>query len=958
MAGNIFVKPQFARWIAGIVMRHTSTKGIINFWRGDRAAALRRGSLCRGSLRRGLRSRFLQWFLAALTLCWLLGQTLPAISQDRTAPTAAQQVKLGVERYNAGDYPGAIAQWQPALAAYQHTHNATNIAIVLENLAQATQHLGQSEAALDYWQQAIALHRRAQNLPQLSRALTEQAQLYSQIGQPRKAIALLCGADDASQCTADSALPQVRRLNDPALAAAALGSLGDAYRLVGAYQPAIAVLQDSLTLLDKLADHPDRVPYQISGLNSLGTVHLSLALVNYRQAELATQGGDTEEAARAQQQGLAADAKALEHLQRSWGLAQAQNDRWGQLRSRVSAIPAYYRTAAIAPAEAAWQQAVQLVAQLPPSRDRVYAAIDLARLLQPVRADTSFSKLQCLAADRMPQAEMLLQQAIAIAAQIQDARAQSFALGELGHLYECQRQFAQAAAVTQKARLAAEQDLASRDSLYLWEWQAGRILKAEGKDGAAIAAYERALATLEPIRSDILTSNRDIQFDFRDTIEPIYRELVELKLSREQPVPVANLDTNPATNLVINPAQLKETQKSPQKPGNFRSVLQTVDGLKLAELQNYFGSDCVVAIANQDSVDLAASSAAAVFSTVIFEDKTAVIVSLPNGEQRFTWIPMTRLALIDQINQLRRGLERVRTRYDVAPAQQVYNWLIRPFAADLQRANVKTLVFVQDGIFRTVPMAALHDGQQFLIQNYAVATVPSLTLTTSKNLSRKDLRVLGVGLTQAVNLEDGRQLPALPNVGKELEGINALVPGSKKLLDGEFTRDRLTQELRQTVYPILHVATHGEFATDPKDTFIVTGETGKTGGNQKLTLNDLDQLIRQVSRNPDPLELLSLTACESAVGNDRSALGLAGVALQAGASSALASLWAVNDEATAQLATQFYQQLRQPNLSKAAALQTVQKAFIEGKGLPGSADSTDTSHPAYWSAFVLIGNWL
>ncbi len=874
-------------------------------------------------------------FFSSLTLCLWLGLSFPSTGQT---PDAAQQVKLGVERYQAGDYKGAIERWQSALTVYQQANNPSNRAIVLENLARASQHLGQGEAALTYWQQAIALHRRTQNIPQLGRALTEQAQLYSQIGQPRKAIALLCGAEDSGKCAAESALQQVRSLNSPAMEAAALGSLGDAYRLLGEYDPAIRVLESSLKLA---AINPT---YQISVLNSLGTVHLSLAMVNYRRVELAAQSGDSQDAEQFKQKGLKRDAKALEYFQRSLNLSQAQNDLVGQLRSQVSAIPAYYRTQATLQAETTWQQAVQLVIQLPPSRDRVYAAIDLARLLQPIRTDTSFSKLQCLASDRSPQAEALLQQAIAVAEQIQDDRAKSFALGELGHIYECQRSWIKALDVTQKARLAADQDLASKDSLYLWEWQTGRILKAEGKDTEAIAAYERALATLEPIRSDILTTNRDIQFDFRDTIEPIYRELVELKLSREQPVQVG-------TKSLIS-----ESVNRDSNPANFRSILRTVDGLKLAELQNYFGSDCVVAIASGESVDLAARSAAAVFSTVIFDDKTAVILSLPNGEQRFTWIPVSRPALIAQMNELRRGLERVRTSYDPTPAQQVYNWLIRPFEADLQQSPVKTLVFVQDGIFRTVPMAALHDGQQFLIQNYAIATVPSLTLTNPKTANSKDLRVLALGLTKAVSFEDGSQFRALPNVGKELDSINAILPGSKQLLDGEFTRDRLRQELSQTVYPILHVATHGKFGTDPKDTFIVTGDS------QKLTLTDLDQLIRRVSRNTEPLELLSLTACETAVGNDRSALGLAGVAVQAGASSALASLWSVNDAATAQLATRFYQQLRQPNLSKAEALQTVQKEFIEGKSLDGSFDGksaiADAAHPAYWSAFVLIGNWL
>jgi CHAT domain-containing protein len=278
----------------------------------------------------------------------------------------------------------------------------------------------------------------------------------------------------------------------------------------------------------------------------------------------------------------------------------------------------------------------------------------------------------------------------------------------------------------------------------------------------------------------------------------------------------------------------------------------------------------------------------------------------------------------------------------------MYDWLIRPFEADLQQTQVKTLVFVQDGIFRSVPMAALHDGTHFLVQRYAIATTPSLTLTDPKQLNRTALRVLALGLTKAAKI-DNESFQALPNVSQEIDGIKQSIPNSKQLLDEEFTRDRLKQELSQTVYPIIHVATHGKFGTDPKDTFIVTGD------DRKLTLSDLDQLIRNVSRNTEPLELISLTACETAVGNDRSALGLAGVAVQAGARSALASLWTVNDATTAELSKEFYARLRTPNLSKSDALQDVQKSFIEGKV---AIDGKQYTHPAYWAPFVLIGNWL
>ena len=872
-----------------------------------------------------MRRSFLALFLCSLILClWLSSQSSALSPQSFLTASAPQLVQQGVDRYRVGDYNSAIALWKNALQEYEKTNNRTEQGTVLQNLARAYQQLGQDNDAIAQWEQAIRLYRQLSNTTQVARALTEQAQDYSRIGQHRKAIALLCNASDRGICGAESALQLAAQISDREIQIAALGSLGNAYRSIGEYEAAEKNLAASLQLAQKLA----QPTYQISVLSSLGILHSSLAQVSDRQAELAQQSGDLEDTTRLRQRGRQSDRTALTYLQPGLDLARQQKNGQAQLRSLLSLIPVYYRLNATPQATEAWQQANQLLASLPDSRDRVYAAIDLATLLQPEAVST---RVQCLPRDRSSQAEPLLQQAVTIAQRIQDSRAACFALGELGRLYECQGNLAQALNFTQQARLAADQSLAAKDSLYLWEWQTGRILKQQQRTTDAIAAYERAIATLQSIRGDILTAARDVQFDFRDTIDPIYRELVALQLEQKTPV-----STKPKS---LTPAAASS---------DFRSILRTVDSLKLAELQNYFGSECVVAVLNQESLDLGAKTAAAVFSTIVLSDRTAVIVSLPNGQQKFDWIPASRQTLTNQINEYRRGLELARRDYDPRPAQQVYDWIVRPFEQDLQAANVNTLVFVQDGILRTVPMSALHDGKQFLIQQYAVATTPSLTLTDPQQLDRKNLRVLALGLTKETSV-DGERFPPLPNVSQELAGIRDLIPGSKKLLDEEFTRDRLKQELSETVYPILHIATHGKFATDPRETFIVTGDA------QKLTFNELDQLIRRVSRNTEPLELLSLTACETAVGNDRSALGLAGVAVQAGARSAIASLWSVNDATTAKLATEFYAKLQNPQLSKAGALQAVQQEFITGKV---SFDGINATHPAYWSSFVLIGNWL
>ncbi len=209
------------------------------------------------------------------------------------------------------------------------------------------------------------------------------------------------------------------------------------------------------------------------------------------------------------------------------------------------------------------------------------------------------------------------------------------------------------------------------------------------------------------------------------------------------------------------------------------------------------------------------------------------------------------------------------------------------------------------------------------------------------------MRVLALGVSQAATV-DGKKFPPLPNVVMEITEVTQKIRG-KKLLDNDFTTSRLKTELSEAVYPIIHVATHGEFGSEPQDTF--------TGNNEKLTFKELDRQIRSVTRNQQLLELLTLTPCKTAVGDDLSTLGLAGVAVQAGARSVLASLWAINDASTVQIVSDFYTKLfdgskqaqGDRNVTKAQALQAAQTALIEGK---------QYTHPYYWSGFILIGNWL
>jgi CHAT domain-containing protein len=185
---------------------------------------------------------------------------------------------------------------------------------------------------------------------------------------------------------------------------------------------------------------------------------------------------------------------------------------------------------------------------------------------------------------------------------------------------------------------------------------------------------------------------------------------------------------------------------------------------------------------------------------------------------------------------------------------------------------------------------------------------------------------------------------ALPNVAVELRSIQDIYGGTM-LLNEDYLLNRVREELADNVYSIVHIASHGQFAGDVNNTFVLTYD-------DKLTMNRLEQFMGLSQYRNQPIELLTLSACQTATGDDRAALGLAGIAVKAGARSALASLWFIEDRSTARLISEFYRELKNPALSKAQALQQAQLTLIN------EPEDDYQRHPSYWGPFLLIGNWL
>jgi CHAT domain-containing protein len=342
------------------------------------------------------------------------------------------------------------------------------------------------------------------------------------------------------------------------------------------------------------------------------------------------------------------------------------------------------------------------------------------------------------------------------------------------------------------------------------------------------------------------------------------------------------------------------------------------------------------------------------------EEQLEIIVVPSFGEPIRHSVPeATKEKLFPVVRQLQSEITNPRKRDKVsyqAPAKQLYQWMIQPIEDNLKRLGISTILFSLDAGLRSLPMAVLWDGQQFLTEKYGISLIPSTSLIDFRYQPIGQAQVLAMGASQ---FQQQNPLPAVPI---ELQNITEIWPG-EKFLNERFTLENLKSQRRISDFQVIHLATHADFKTgSPSNSFIQLW-------NEKLPLTELPNLGWD---NPI-VELLTLSACRTALGDRRSELGFAGLAVQAGVKSALASLWYVSDQGTLGLMSEFYESLKQAPI-KAIALQEAQIDMIQGKTriendqlittfgaipLPENLTEfniTSLSHPYYWSGFTMIGS--
>ena len=501
----------------------------------------------------------------------------------------------------------------------------------------------------------------------------------------------------------------------------------------------------------------------------------------------------------------------------------------------------------------------------------------------------------------------ILQQAEATAKSQNHIRLQSYAIGYQGWLLLNQSKLEEGVQRLNTANFLAN-SIRSFESAYLWQWQLARANRQQGKTAEAIKGYQTAIATLEQVRKDLIDGS---PFTFPQKIQPLFSELSDLLLTAA-----------------------RTAHSTSDQQANLKQVQAVLEQSKSAELQDYFQNDCVVL---DQAVDLQLIDVAtAVIYPVVLANRIEIIVNI--GNQAHQFVRHIQTSDLEQlVNDFRYNIELDQGDDEYKElGEELYKLVFAEAESLLQENNIETLLIIPDGVLRTIPFAAIYDGNEYMIQKYALATTPGISLTFPKQLDVTQVSLFAGGISHPAQGFSG-----LPGVSVELDKLQGQY-GAKILQNEQFSRTTIQSQLSSADYSIVHIATHGHFDSNPLKSYLLAYDN-------KLTMDLLEQSIGARRQNGNPLDLLVLSACETAMGDSRATLGLAGVALKAGARSAIATLWEISDEATVLIIDNFYEQHLGEHQSKAQALRIAQTELI---------NSERYAHPTDWAPFLLIGNWL
>lgn len=521
-----------------------------------------------------------------------------------------------------------------------------------------------------------------------------------------------------------------------------------------------------------------------------------------------------------------------------------------------------------------------------PPLERIYTHLKLSKLITKKSGEVA-GKHPLVPAFEQAQAAQQL------ATNLDNYRALSFVYGQLGNLYQQSKQDTLSRRAYELAAQFAQSDQAW-DGLYQWRSALAQIYEKQGQSIKATASYQSAINALEQVRWNLLPVSSDLQFSFKEEIEPVYQRYMSLLLKSESP--------------------------------DLKLVSQTNQSMRLAELQNFLrcGETNLVPLADQTPIG------EIVIQVLDLGDQTTVIV----GDSHYSVDPEQLQQTIGELT----AMVQDRRFFDTTPeqylplAQSLHQLILAPAISQNLIPKEVPIKFHLNGPLQNIPMALLHDGEQYLIKRNPIS-LSNGYVKKSLNQPSQPGAVIGGVSTDSPSLE-GTVLEPLPEVAQEVDAIQKKFPDAQLLLNQDFTHDNLLKKVERPSSKILHLSTHGKFSSDPSQTFLLAWD-------RPLNVQEISGVLEV--GNGGGLDLLFLSACHSAAGDPRSLLGLAGLSAQSGAKNTIASLWSADAAASVVLSEKFYSDISN------------EKAMNEGlRQAQLNLLDSDYNHPYYWANYVLV----
>jgi CHAT domain-containing protein len=899
-----------------------------------------------------------EWVFAPFLLVKVDARNINNSVQVATYYSDPETLLLKAQKlYDAKKFPEAISVLKQAGQLFKNQGNSLKYAIALSNIANVYKQIGEYQQALNYIIQSREL---LENLPKLrdsqklftvfAQVLDIQASLQLELGKP------LAALDSWKQATAiyDGANllnEKNRSLINQNLALQALGRYRQAYqileKLISQNQQANSILKvlawrnlgevqlylretdtaiESLQQSYKIAQEIKSTPQITLSLLSLGNAQRVLANRMRSRLQNTTNFQKILPFVYVSQP-ISPNVRKLyqQALETNQKVVSISTYPIVTIKAQLNLLNLFIELGEFAQANKLYSQLQPVIDKLPPSTTSIQSRINFAQSLLSLKQNSPSDTL------KWEDIARILATAIQQAEAIEDVRSQSYATGILASIYSQTQNSTDAQKLTKKA-LDLALGIDAKEIAYLWQWQLGYLLQQQKNTAKAIDYYSQAVSNLNDLRSDLLVLNSDLQFSFRDNVEPVYRQFVDLLL---QPLSSDNIGFKTTNQGKINQVNLQKARNA-------------IEALQLREIENYLQEACLQAKAEiVDTVVDKTDTTAAVIYPIILKNRLEIILKLPlkNQFNHYTTIVSADEfeKTLEQLQYSLRQPEQINKVREISA--KVYDWLIKPLAADLQASQIQTLIFILDGTLRNIPMAVLYDRNlqqpKYLIEKYAIALTPGLQMLEPKSLKQQKVSALIAGVSEK-RFFSNQEFSALDNVQLELQTIRSQIPNSQKILNQDFTDINLKRQIDSGKYSVIHIATHGNFSSNLEDTYILSW-------NKLIKVKDFEQLFQTDTKqqNARSIELLVLSACETATGDKRATLGLSGIVIRAGARSALATLWAIEDNSTATFMGLFYQELQNQKSNKAKALQQAQIRMLKQE-----------QSPLIWAPYILVGNWL